>query len=377
MVTIKSMPKKTRAKKKEIARRKFGSKTAPMDKGFMAFKAYNHQEAERKDIAGVIRKYIRKEYPKEAKILLNAPDYMYYTYPHVSSTISWLEAGLEFPDNYDGIEAINKFIDRLKTLSLQKASNKKEEVKKPQKISRSPMEIVKERSSEFVSEIEEILDQYEDKVTEVSVYSMLEKIDAPYHTGKKVHDYYTPLLNELEELVNDKPEDLVEAYSHMKPIQRKRYMNFVSSIVEDAYKYMNKKKAVRRVSKPKIKTANQQTSKLNYLKDSTELKVSSIDPVKIIGSTRFFMYVTNHKKLVEFVSDNVSGFQIKGSTLLNVDLEKSRCVSLRKPDEILPQIQGGTIPRINKIWKGLTTKTKDMEHSRVNKHCLLLKVFDK
>jgi len=67
---------------------------------------------------------------------------------------------------------------------------------------RSPAEILKEKTSDFLGEIEGILDEYNHKNHKEhmkwSVYDELTIIDAAYNTAKAVHDYYEPLYEELK-----------------------------------------------------------------------------------------------------------------------------------------------------------------------------------
>ena len=68
------------------------------------------------------------------------------------------------------------------------------------------------------------------------------------------------------------------------------------------------------------------------------------------------------------------GFEVSGSTLKNVDIEGSRKVKLRKPDEFLPTALSGTAKQVDNAWKKLTTKT-GTPNARINKDTILLKAM--
>ena len=66
---------------------------------------------------------------------------------------------------------------------------------------------------------------------------------------------------------------------------------------------------------------------------------------------------------------------MKGTTLQNIDVDKSRAIRLRKPEEMLTIVQSKVISKINKAWKELTTK-ESKPNPRINENCILIKVFN-
>ena len=94
------------------------------------------------------------------------------------------------------------------------------------------------------------------------------------------------------------------------------------------------------------------------------------NPVLIPGSNYIWMYNVKQKKLTEFMTSSATGFEVRGSTLYN--WETGRVATLRKPDEILPQILNKTVKQIDKIWDGLTTKI-GKPTGRINKDCVILR----
>jgi hypothetical protein len=118
----------------------------------------------------------------------------------------------------------------------------------------------------------------------------------------------------------------------------------------------------------------QQVSKLNYMKEDLDSKLTSIDPILIPSKTRLWIYNTKQGKLTEFFTDTGSGFEVVGSTLKNFDPKLSKVTKLRKPEEILPQILNKSEFQIKKIWKGLTTKIYEPT-GRINKDCILMRVI--
>jgi len=370
------------AKKKKILPRKIktGIAAAPTD-SFHWFASHIRMDVDKKDIAVVLKDYIKSNYTgKERTLLLSAPDYMYGGEAGVCATIAWKNLGNEWDAKWNGTKHIESYIAR-----VREAANKKAELKEDAVVvlnKKSPMEIVKEKSSEFIACIEEILDMFGTGDIFVdwknySVYNEMVKAELNAISAKHVLDYYTPLLNEMNELVNDKSDDLVEAYSHWSVPERKQFLKIVSTIVDDAEKYVMSKKATRKPTKPRVKSADKQVLKLNYLKDSAEYKLASINPALIVGAARLYTFNVKTRMLTEYITERSGGLEVKGSTVYGIDAERSRGIRLRKPEEHLSVFQTKTPTAINKFWGTLTTKTVDNINGRINKDTIILRVLNK
>ena len=179
---------------------------------------------------------------------------------------------------------------------------------------------------------------------------------------------------ELKEAYDKTCPDCVEAYSHVTKGNKKKMLNVYESIFSDLDKLKDSFKATRKARVRVPKSNDKQVSKLNYMKEDLESKLTSIDPVLIPGKTKLWIYNTKQGKLTEFFTDNGSGFEVVGSTLKNFDPKLSKVTKLRKPEQILPQILNKTEFQIKKIWKELTTKIYEPT-GRINKDCILMRVI--
>jgi hypothetical protein len=369
---------KAKPKKKSVApiRRRFGVAGAPDTDNWNEWEAYFRLEVERKDLAAVVRNHIRTHYKEEAKTLLNAPDYMYYMYAHIPASMLWAEKSKPFPEKYDYEKSINGYIEKLRTESARK----QEEAENGQtKTSVSPAELTQRKTNSFLAEVDSAIDNYPAKY---SLYSELTKITAAHVTAKQVYEMLLPIYEEIKELVslsksrkNDMQQQLEEGYSHMNTKERKAYLAFLSEMVDDAKRYMQKKKALR-VSKPRVRTADKQVAKVNYLKESTDFKVSSINPMMIVGAKRLFTFNVRYRQLSEYVSNSGMGFEVKGTTVQNIDSENSSTVILRKPLDILPTVLGKSLRDIHKDMAKIKTKRTEAT-GRINKDTIILRVMDK
>lgn len=381
MVVRRAAPKKRKPPKNFSRRARTGFDAAPID-SYRMFNDYIRTEVDKKDISQKIKSYIKSHLPrKEAQIALKAPEWMFGSIPFVAAIIAWKEKGFSFPNNGDYEKSLNENIQKLIQAGINKTEikeeNEEEKVNIPQ---RSPAEIVKERTSEFIANVEEVIDIWSQgvyvDVENYSPYNELLKVEAPYNLAKGVLDYYLPIREEAEDLINGKDKDLVEGYSHMTIKRRKEYFKLLDTIVSDVEKYMASKKAVRKVRKPKVKTADKQVTQIKYLTESSEYKITSVSPVQIIGSHRVYLFNTKSRILSELVCRLPAGFEVKGTTIQGLDSERSRQILLRKPDEFLSIVQKKTPLQISKEWDKLTTKTNETT-GRVNKDTIILRILDK
>lgn len=253
---------------------------------------------------------------------------------------------------------------------------KKDEADLPQK--KTIAEIMKENTSKFIGEIEDVLDDYyrgvHIDIENYSVYNELKKIDAPAVTAKAIIDYYTPIRDEIDELINKKTPDLVEAYSHMKPKEKREYLKLLNAIIDDAEKYNLSKKAIRKTRAKKPKSVDQQVSKVKYLKDSAEYKLTSIDPSQIVGSDTLYMFNTKTRQLIYLTTNDAGGFKVQGTTIQNFTPETSSRRMIRKPDEFLTDFMKATKAKSYAQYSKLTTKPAEA-NGRINEYMILLKAY--
>jgi len=382
MASVRRITKKTSRKAPKVfsRRSRTGLDAAPM-KSFLHCLDYMRLEADKKDIATRMKKYIKENYPKEEQlILLAGPDWVYATSYGAVASLHWRDQENEYPQNWDGEKSISIAIRKIRERALRGLAKESDSDERPAVQTRSPMEIVKDRASDFIGAIEEVLDTFNTKTyvdwAEYSIYNELAVIDAPYFIGKKVADYYRPIADEYRELVEKKTPDLVEGYGHLKIKQRKEFLNILDAMVADAEKYMMSKKAVRKTRAPKVLSAFKQVEKVTYMKQSDEHKVTSVSPDQMIGAGRILLFNTKQRLLTELVSDRVGGFQMRGTTVYGWDVESSRTVRLRKPEEFLPIVLTKTPRQYDKEWEKLTTKSQ-VTNGRINKDTIILRVMDK
>lgn len=243
----------------------------------------------------------------------------------------------------------------------------------------SPMERlqVKTRTT-IIMDLDLLLEKWMDSGDTVEVLPIFEKmkgygLSAP--SVAQVERWLTKHRDEMQEAYEKKDEQLVEGYSYLSDKQLKARIDACNTMLEDLSKFRHSAKAQRAPRTPKPVSATKQIARMQYLKDSPEYKITSINPVRIIGAHRLLVFSVKYRCLFDFYASSTSGFGIKGTTLKNVDELKTRAIRLRKPEDFLNTVQNNTAKQINKAWEALTTKEFKPKH-RINKEMLLVRVFE-
>jgi hypothetical protein len=242
----------------------------------------------------------------------------------------------------------------------------------------SPSDIIKQRTSDFIAEIEEVIDIWDEgvwlDVENYSVYNELKKIDASSNVAKAIIEYYTPFKDELNELLQKKTPDLVEGYQHLTLPKKKELLKLITLIIDDAEQFMTSKKAVRKTRVAKPKSATQQVSKVLYLKESVEYKITSVDPMNIIGASELYLFNVKYRTLAHVVTQSSSGFTLKGTTLQGIDATNTSKKMLRKPDEALKELMSMTKAKSLKFFSEIKTSPSEFT-GRINNETIILKVY--
>lgn len=246
---------------------------------------------------------------------------------------------------------------------------------------KSPAELMKERASDLLAEIDEVIDitfneRNWDK-TEFSMFDFLKLQDAPYLNAKRAYDYLLPQYEEFVELTTKKTDDLVEAYSHLGDIcVWNSIKRFYKTMLDDTQLYMNSKKAVRNsYTKKKVKTASSQVQNLKYKKDSPEYKITSVDPTTIVGASQVILFNTRTRVATFLVAAAPTGFEVDRQSIKGVDVEKSSRRKLRNPDKFFKENARSTKTKLAKSYASQKTKASAVNNSvRVSTDMVIYKV---
>ena len=246
-----------------------------------------------------------------------------------------------------------------------------------------PSDPIKKKASEFIAEVESVIDSYHSgdtlDVQNYSPFNELKKIEAPKSVAERVLKYYKPLFDEVQELITKKTPDLVEGYKHLKSLkEKKEFLQLIQRIVDDCVKYIGaataeRVKAPRKPREKKKVPAEKLAAKVQFQKDSAEYKVSSMNPTTIIGASEAYLFNTKYRTMTKVVALE-GGLTIRGTSIINIDESQTKKKALRKPESFLTSIAKTTRLRVAKAFEELTTKDSP-GNGRINQDTIILKVY--
>jgi hypothetical protein len=207
-----------------------------------------------------------------------------------------------------------------------------------------------------------------------SIYDIMIKEGSAAQTAHDTIRHYKSVQEELRELVEDKTEDLVEGYSHLTPKKQKAFYKFICDLISDTEKFLLSKKATRKTRVKKPTPALKQVSKVLYLPSSSEYKIASVSPEKMVGADQLYLFNTKTRQMKYLVSDRRNGFEVKGSTIIGFDVKNSFKKMLRKPEDYIATLAKATKSKALKELRSLKTKESETD-GRINRDTIILKVL--
>jgi hypothetical protein len=197
--------------------------------------------------------------------------------------------------------------------------------------SKPKVDKTRELSIQYSEDIEGAIDDFvKNKKSDFDITGYLKAREIPGPMAKEIGSYYNELLKELNDAQVDP--DLQEGYSNFTKAQLKKFITFISSIVNGC----NQRIVSVKVSKPRVKKpipTSKIVAKVKYLKEYTDLKLKSIAPVSLVDSNEIWTYNTKYRKLAVYKAVKDTKLTIKGTAILGFDITESQQIMLRKPEE--------------------------------------------
>lgn len=188
--------------------------------------------------------------------------------------------------------------------------------------------------------------------------------------AKRIGDYYKLNVDEIDEALEGKDEQLVEGYSFLTRTELKRFRAAIQSIVDDCAQHQVT------VKKPRVTKAKPPAvivKKLKYMFKHDLLNLKSINPADIVGSKELWAYNIKYRKLVAYVADDSDSLSVKSTTIINYSIAKSWSWTLRNPEKFFKDLTL-TKKNLNTAAKALTTKPT-VPNGRINEETILLGAF--
>jgi hypothetical protein len=236
-----------------------------------------------------------------------------------------------------------------------------------------PFNQISEKASLVIATIDDFLDVFwagDYVLFDTGTYDLLREHMLIPKDAKVVQAYYQEILDDLRKHAED--------YMSRGKRRYNNHVKFMRHILEDIERYLSNKKVVK-TRKPRKKRAvdvSKVVANVKYQKEEPALKIVSAPPEKIVGAHEVWLYNTKYRKLVYLVAegDSAAKLSIKGTTIQNIDQEKSFEKMLRKPDETLTEFIKATQAAKRKQAEKLTTKPQSTT-GRLNANTIILGVY--
>ena len=329
--------------------------------------------ADKKDYIKYVEEWIKETRPKTAKKDLVAwnkvPEKIITnTYPTIARMI--LQG---YPIQKSIIQELNDWIDEL----IEEYKHSKKEENGIERV--SVQDRMRAQVSPVLSELDVVMDTIIDgkKPTE----EWKNKLDKS--------EFKTPHLAFIEKYLTKNIEEWEEAIDAMD----KKYQNDTSIQLAEAYKSTGKKKlkemsilfrTIRQSIDKKVETVKvdrirhkkpvdkaKLVKKLKYLKTEPKLKLESIKPIELLGTSTVWTYDTIKRKLAFHQSSTTGNIHVKGTTLIGVDVSGQKI--LRKPETQLPEFMKLRKWTTQKEWFDDVKAVEQPVKGRTNDGLLLLK----
>lgn len=230
---------------------------------------------------------------------------------------------------------------------------------------------IAEAASTHIGEINGLIDDFITNDTEIDVGSYLKANNVSPQVSKHIPGAFAKTIEELNLVLEGDDKQLVEGYSNIKKTKIKKLIKSLESITDACAQQAVTAKAARKPRAKKEKPASVVAKNVKYMKEFTELNLTSEKPEKIIGSSEVWIYNTKYKKIQVYRSLGALG--IKGTTILNYDVATSGSKTMRKPEQVTGYVNM-TKRTLAGEFKALKTKEAAV-NGRINEDCIILKVF--
>jgi len=236
---------------------------------------------------------------------------------------------------------------------------------------------VKSRVDYFIAELEGAIDDYvlapksEDKF---NAYEWMQAAGVKPTHAKAISEYFRERVREPLIAESSKNEEMAEAYSTYSKARLRGLIAFIANIIKDSERLMSNQKAARKPRAKKAPSAAKIVSKLNYKESDDKLKIKSVEPTNILGSTQVWVYNTKTRKLGVYRCSDPNGFSIKGSSLTNYSEADSISKTLRKPEKVLSQVLTAGKVELRKLMSEINSK-ESLLNGRINGDTVILRVI--
>jgi hypothetical protein len=336
-----------------------------------AFNWYNHFY-ENKDAREFLAQYLEVAgKQQDAKTIRRVNE------RHIKSTYGWLARCIIRGSvvSNDTLTRLQDEISRLVVLTQPEDSSEQVVVSNRPNV----QEIMRERTQQVGGELEGLWDDYlkngagKEGIKAMDLLSQSNIL--PQHVPMLVNAWQAK-LDEYEETLAGKDEQLNEAYDRFGKVQLKNIINSIQTVIADLNAYINLKKAGKKPRAKKPVPVEKIVKRLKYLKNFKleKLELESVSPTKLHNCSEAWVYDTKKRKLHHYVADEYTkSINVKGNTVVGFCTKQSEIKTLRKPEQQIKEIMGSK-PAARKFFDNIKA-VATAPNGRFNANMIILRAF--
>lgn len=281
----------------------------------------------------------------------------------IPTTIGW-QARIMMNGNKLTEQSMNFFNQKLDELFAIGGQIKEVVEVKAEKPVVSIQERTQAKIQQLITECEEALDVDPN----LNIYDWLKGKEATSQAASAIAEFYDGNIEDFEY-----EDEFMTRQEKKRNAEKHKYW---TQFIHDCERYIGNLKAtkVRKPREKKVKSAVDQVSKMKYQKEFPQLKIVSVNPAEMIGSSQVWTYNTKYKKLTRYDASGPNGIQVKGTSLIGFDVEKSLTKSVRKPEATIQNLLKAGKVALRSVMDDLkTNETKP--NGRINTDTIILRVI--
>lgn len=239
---------------------------------------------------------------------------------------------------------------------------------------------IKEKAELHCSKIEDWLESFYTDKTKFNpkgfdIVSYLRLQQANPSIARYIKKFYTSTFEELKTLFHKKSDtdeyrDLAESYNGYSAKEvKKLYEAYLE--IDTACELLMQEQKVRKPKAKKEVSKDKLVEKLKYCKTDSALKLVSINPIDIIGAKELWVFNIKTRKLGKYVA--INKLEIKKSTIVGFDEDKSIQKTLRKPSETLLKFKDSGKVALRKFLDEINTVEIKLT-GKITEEIILLRV---
>lgn len=300
----------------------------------------------------------------------------------ISTTAAWIarmwSRGAVLPST-----AKDFFNDRLKEMLERDYAKAKmsvdsdDEEDKPVKVvvKKTVQDRMKEALDDFIGGIELECDKVIlGHTNDFSLYEHMQANEIAPVQAKRVFDFYNPQLLEIEHAYNKTDAGIVEGYAAYSKEHLERLYDFYLMIIDDAERYQQNEKKVRKPRATKPVTSDKKLKDFKYMKSDNSNKLVSINPEQILGASELWVFSTKYNQLTVFRSSSPRGLDVHRTAITNFDEKQSMTKKLKAKDvpNVINEVLKGGKMTLRKLMDGIKGSDQRLQE-RMNENTIIMR----